>query len=803
MASKSKKRRKVLGASCILAALIVAGSSFAWFTSKDEVTNRLSAQADYDVKIVESFAPPANWLPGQEVNKDEYAVNTGSIDAFVQQEVSGKLAITTEEKVTGLTIADGVITAGFPTNTLTETLVTLDPNEVYSLEAGSYLAYKPTGSTNELGREIVVYPPTIKYRKIASPVEEIDEAAYKALSDAEKQNYVAFNDNANDFVPTSEGLYVFRRSIDVALDRSEQFEYVGYYYKDGTYYKIDDLAVTPDNVRDLADDGVDTDGILADATFKLVKEVETVATPTLEYDAENNRLIAKYGTAGTTYTSADLAIKASTLDEKDHNLAAARAQLDRAMLELAASNTEVQQHMNEVTQLQDELDAVNARIGELNAALAHITDQITTLSGTGTGSVSKAKDDAETALKVLYGSAYATEGTHYDATTGAILVDETVSPFNVTDYTDHETVTGTTDSKYNALRKAKDALAAAKTAYGDSTFAAYASELHTAFSTTATDYNGVIAELTYTQLTSGSAPSFGTSELHDINTKTVALLKAQEEYDAAKADAESKLADYINKKNTLGAGGTVSTGTKTDTIAGVAITYTTKTVTVAGTGLLGEQQRLQAEKDTLDSDSSTPKGKKQVLEAAIDTALGDAVAAAGSYQATYNTEITQYNAAMTAYTNALNDYNQYLTDYESQNKELVIYVKLADVITTAGEKDKWQLLPTALVDKIDSATNMPGTDGYNDTAVFYYTGILKSGETSSKLVDSVELASTVTQNMYKSFDFDLNMALKSAQVTYAEDGVTIQKTSAVDELDATPTLYEPTNVETAIGWANP
>ena len=70
MASKSKKRRRVLGASCILAALIVASSSFAWFTSKDEVTNRLSANADYGVSIVESFAPPENWLPGQQINKD-------------------------------------------------------------------------------------------------------------------------------------------------------------------------------------------------------------------------------------------------------------------------------------------------------------------------------------------------------------------------------------------------------------------------------------------------------------------------------------------------------------------------------------------------------------------------------------------------------------------------------------------------------------------------------------------------------------------------------------------------------------
>ena len=130
MASKSKRRRRVLGASCILAALIIAGSSFAWFTSKDEVNNRLSANADYGVSIVESFAPPENWVPGQEVNKDVYAVNTGNVGAFVEETVSGKLTITTE-------VAKGAISANS---------VKLTAAERYAVEAGSYLAYKPATS---------------------------------------------------------------------------------------------------------------------------------------------------------------------------------------------------------------------------------------------------------------------------------------------------------------------------------------------------------------------------------------------------------------------------------------------------------------------------------------------------------------------------------------------------------------------------------------------------------------------------------------------------------------------------------
>jgi len=93
MASKSKSRRRVFRASCILAALIVAGSSFAWFTSTDEVTNRLSATADYGVAIAEDFTPPENWVPGQAIEKNVGVVNTGNVDAFARMYMEGEMKI--------------------------------------------------------------------------------------------------------------------------------------------------------------------------------------------------------------------------------------------------------------------------------------------------------------------------------------------------------------------------------------------------------------------------------------------------------------------------------------------------------------------------------------------------------------------------------------------------------------------------------------------------------------------------------------------------------------------------------------
>ena len=57
-----RNRKSVLIASCVLAGLIVAGSTFAWFTSRDEVVNKISASNEYNVVAKEDFTPPDNYL---------------------------------------------------------------------------------------------------------------------------------------------------------------------------------------------------------------------------------------------------------------------------------------------------------------------------------------------------------------------------------------------------------------------------------------------------------------------------------------------------------------------------------------------------------------------------------------------------------------------------------------------------------------------------------------------------------------------------------------------------------------------
>ena len=95
---KAARDRRILVAALLVGAIIMAGSTFAWFTSKDEVTNRLSASAEYGVAIAENFQSPEEWLPGQEINKDASAVNTGNVDAFVRMWLDGNMRLLQQNK---------------------------------------------------------------------------------------------------------------------------------------------------------------------------------------------------------------------------------------------------------------------------------------------------------------------------------------------------------------------------------------------------------------------------------------------------------------------------------------------------------------------------------------------------------------------------------------------------------------------------------------------------------------------------------------------------------------------------------
>lgn len=234
-AKKSKTQKKILIVSVILAVFIVAGGTFAWFTSKDEVTNKLTASNNYGVSIVESFSAPDNWVPGQEVNKDVYAANTGNIDAFVKTSISSAMELTTE----GAPV-DFDINSTIDVSNLVELGKSTEGSmvdEVKAVQAGGRLAYSVT-------------------------------ADGETLYDESKSSV------GTDYAPENTGLYIFERSLG-----DDASEYTGYYYDaDGEkYYALASVTVVTD----------DNDAITGFTAALRTTETASVSDSDLIYDFTN------------------------------------------------------------------------------------------------------------------------------------------------------------------------------------------------------------------------------------------------------------------------------------------------------------------------------------------------------------------------------------------------------------------------------------------------------------------------------------------------------------------------------------
>ncbi len=730
MASNSKRRRRVLGASCILAALIIAASSFAWFTSKDEVNNRLSANADYGVSIVESFAPPENWVPGQEVNKDVYAVNTGNVGAFVEETVSGKLTITTE-------VAKDAISANS---------VKLTAAERYAVEAGSYLAYKPATSNKELGVQVV-----------------------SMIPDATNLEGYTAADAATDFTPDAAGLYVFRRSIGVdANTKVETFKYEAYHFDGHDYYKVTDLSVTPDGTSyagdnvttdgNLTGDNVTTDGNLTSATAKFVEEETKTINPTaLTYDSENNRLVASYDT-GAEITNDKLQELAEAYDNALVLYNDAVAQYTAALRENTGADAAV---VNANQTLQEKLDALRDAQNTLAAAEKRLAQ-----ANAAKNAAQAAKDAAD--QRATEAAAALTDAAD------AVAAAQTAKDAADAAVTAAQTEKDTADAAVNAAQGNLDA------ANADSK-AAYYAYLKTCFNDIAAFTNDQIETWLKETATYGQINGLNITNENDVNYNYHQLVVALK-------DAQRNAAD------------------KAAALAAAQATQAQKAQALADAN--AAKDAAQEAKEAADQRASEAAAALTAADAAVtaaQTAKDEADAAVNAAQAYVNDAQEAYNEAvtaaggtgtsgkLTAAKNNLATATQKKNEAEKAYNDamnsadkgvLKININLADAVTTeGGVADKWQLLPD------------PVNGGI---AYFYYTGILGAGETSAQLIDSVELDSSVTDDMFKRFDFDLNVALKSAQITKdADDKIT---TDATTVLDANATLVTPTSVDSVVNW---
>ena len=196
-----RNRKSVLIASCVLAGLIVAGSTFAWFTSRDEVVNKISASNEYNVVAKEDFTPPDNWIPGQTVKKEAGAVNTGNVPAFVKATVSGNIVLTQK--------AENMATSGTDFKDKAEEL---SQDEVISKQAGGLLVY--SGTEIENGTQV----------KTVQAADKIDSGSVYA---------------------TEAGYYIFARSTTQNdSGKTTAVVYEGYYYDGEKFY---DMAIKVDD----------------------------------------------------------------------------------------------------------------------------------------------------------------------------------------------------------------------------------------------------------------------------------------------------------------------------------------------------------------------------------------------------------------------------------------------------------------------------------------------------------------------------------------------------------------------------
>lgn len=222
---KSKKENKVLIAALGVAAVTVAGSTFAWFTSKDEVTNRLSASASYGVSIAEDFTPPEDWTPGQEINKDVSAVNTGNVDAFVRVGLLHDATLTV--KGDGVTVpADDAALAAADKSTWVELKTSA------SSTAGSAAGGNATNNANEVtllqaGGTLVVaggqaVSPSDAWNVRSGDSSNDDYSGDKQFDPAVTTVYGSTTATYADTYGS--GLYIFKRNT------SDGVKYSGYYY---------------------------------------------------------------------------------------------------------------------------------------------------------------------------------------------------------------------------------------------------------------------------------------------------------------------------------------------------------------------------------------------------------------------------------------------------------------------------------------------------------------------------------------------------------------------------------------------
>ena len=197
-----RKNKKLIMAMAIILAIATAaaGSTFAWFTSVESKDNHMETGqfTNGDVKIGELFDETDDFGPGVDINKDVWAVNTGSVDALVRMTFAEALTLLQfgGEPQTGVTsgpVGSEVFTPyGIWDGTVANSIPQLF-NAASLTGSGAFAGYKnftddgiPAGysiSGSAIPADVeVLYRETILNPGTANETKRYDFAAYATIS---------------------------------------------------------------------------------------------------------------------------------------------------------------------------------------------------------------------------------------------------------------------------------------------------------------------------------------------------------------------------------------------------------------------------------------------------------------------------------------------------------------------------------------------------------------------------------------------------------------------------------------------
>ena len=142
------KNKKPLIALIALLLIAGVGVTFAYFTSSKAFENVFQINNDYEATIEEAFTPEQDWLPGEEVSKEVFVTNTGTIDLVARVKYDE--------------VWSGSLTGYMPDGTTRVAIINFAENDDWVLHTDGYYYYNkvisPSTKTSSFIKSVTLNP---------------------------------------------------------------------------------------------------------------------------------------------------------------------------------------------------------------------------------------------------------------------------------------------------------------------------------------------------------------------------------------------------------------------------------------------------------------------------------------------------------------------------------------------------------------------------------------------------------------------------------------------------------------------